>query len=232
VSALPSACRTRSTGRSRRTELVRGVSLDLIARRPTVSLQNAFAQVSWGAVGAKQIRYHCAGIAADATSSVLLSFQRALNSRGARPLVPGGGPGNSVCSHHPRTDPVSLRVRGGGLDQCRNFAADLPQRVSLSGSWWYRVSLSHVPRAASLTFVTAGQREFVGVAEVDGNRTRLARVPGHTGVEDREGHQPPEHLRRASLAPCESVFVTERSEGIIRFSRARQGGSPRSGDPA
>jgi hypothetical protein len=33
------------------------------------------------------------------------------------------------------------------------------------------------------------------LAEADGNRTRLARVPGHTGFEDREGHQPPERLR-------------------------------------
>jgi hypothetical protein len=30
----------------------------------------------------------------------------------------------------------------------------------------------------------------VAVAEADGNRTRLARIPGHTGFEDREEHQP------------------------------------------
>jgi hypothetical protein len=28
------------------------------------------------------------------------------------------------------------------------------------------------------------------VAEADGNRTRLTRMPGHSGFEDREGHQP------------------------------------------
>src|SRR5690242_18653893 len=33
---------------------------------------------------------------------------------------------------------------------------------------------------------------FRGSAEADGNRTRLTRMPGHTGFEDREGHQPPE----------------------------------------
>ncbi|MCW2501744.1 MAG: hypothetical protein JWO79_28 [Actinomycetia bacterium] len=32
------------------------------------------------------------------------------------------------------------------------------------------------------------------MAEADGNRTRLARIPGHSGFEDREGHQPPERL--------------------------------------
>lgn len=33
------------------------------------------------------------------------------------------------------------------------------------------------------------------MAEADGNRTRLARIPGHNSVEDCGGHQPPEHLR-------------------------------------
>ena len=32
------------------------------------------------------------------------------------------------------------------------------------------------------------------MAEADGNRTRLTRLPGHTGFEDREEHQPPERL--------------------------------------
>ena len=32
------------------------------------------------------------------------------------------------------------------------------------------------------------------MAEVDGNRTRLAELLGHVGFEDRGGHQPPEHL--------------------------------------
>src|SRR5690349_14810137 len=41
------------------------------------------------------------------------------------------------------------------------------------------------------------------MAEADGNRTRLTRIPGHTGFEDREGHQPPEHLQAASLAMCQ-----------------------------
>jgi hypothetical protein len=35
------------------------------------------------------------------------------------------------------------------------------------------------------------------LAEADGNRTRPAQILGHTGVEDREGHQPPERLRRS-----------------------------------
>src|SRR6478736_3021908 len=35
------------------------------------------------------------------------------------------------------------------------------------------------------------------LAEADGNRTRLTRMPGHTGFEDREGHQAPARLPRA-----------------------------------
>jgi hypothetical protein len=35
------------------------------------------------------------------------------------------------------------------------------------------------------------------LAEADGNRTRLARMPGHDSFEDCEGHQPPERLRRS-----------------------------------
>ena len=35
---------------------------------------------------------------------------------------------------------------------------------------------------------------LVQVAEADGNRTRLTRIPGHTGFEDREGHQAPKRL--------------------------------------
>src|SRR5450759_140356 len=34
----------------------------------------------------------------------------------------------------------------------------------------------------------------VRMAEADGNRTRLTRIPGHTGFEDREGHQAPVRL--------------------------------------
>jgi len=36
------------------------------------------------------------------------------------------------------------------------------------------------------------------VAEADGNRTRLTEILGHTGFEDREGHQAPTRLRRPS----------------------------------
>jgi len=35
------------------------------------------------------------------------------------------------------------------------------------------------------------------LAEADGNRTRSTRIPGHTGFEDREGHQAPERLHVA-----------------------------------
>ena len=34
-------------------------------------------------------------------------------------------------------------------------------------------------------------RGLEGLAEADGNRTRLAEVLGHVGFEDREGHQAP-----------------------------------------
>src|SRR5471032_1870772 len=37
--------------------------------------------------------------------------------------------------------------------------------------------------------------QLEGLAEADGNRTRLAEVLGHFGFEDREGHQAPIRLR-------------------------------------
>lgn len=42
-----------------------------------------------------------------------------------------------------------------------------------------------------------GMDAFVWVAEADGNRTRQTRMPGHTGFEDREGHQAPIRLHVA-----------------------------------
>src|SRR5690606_8777214 len=41
----------------------------------------------------------------------------------------------------------------------------------------------------------------VAVAEADGNRTRLTRIPDHAGFEDREGHQPPERLHQELQPP-------------------------------
>jgi hypothetical protein len=37
--------------------------------------------------------------------------------------------------------------------------------------------------------------QLAGMAEADGNRTRLAEILDHVGFEDREGHQAPIRLR-------------------------------------
>src|SRR5450756_925266 len=51
----------------------------------------------------------------------------------------------------------------------------------------------------------------VRMAEADGNRTRLTRIPGHTGFEDREGHQAPVRLHvtiPAHASPDASTMPT------------------------
>jgi hypothetical protein len=50
----------------------------------------------------------------------------------------------------------------------------------------------------------------LGLAEVDGNRTRQAEMLGLTGVEDRGDHQVPGHLQARPYPP---VTVTTRGAG-------------------
>src|SRR5947199_9703590 len=60
------------------------------------------------------------------------------------------------------------------------------------------------------------------MAEADGNRTRLTRVPGHIGFEDRGGHQAPTRLRGESRFSTDDAMT--RADPIRLTQYAHGGG--------
>ena len=75
----------------------------------------------------------------------------------------------------------------------RMLAADPPRPWSPGVPWLQDGRTKRSP-------IFANSRAVISrtpLAEADGNRTRLTRMPGHTGFEDREGHQAPSRLPRA-----------------------------------
>src|SRR5947199_322925 len=69
------------------------------------------------------------------------------------------------------------------------------------------------------------------MAEADGNRTRLTRVPGHIGFEDRGGHQAPTRLRGESrfstddaMTRADPIRLTQFGSGGVCACKIPAGG--------